>query len=247
MPDPSTSLDANFIWKRNDAALRAFIQTKVCSSEIHQIKSLSTAFLMIEKLKSVHEKQGAFAQMNLLLKGLTIEFSYDKPIRETLADLRSYYERIAAMGTPTLDEIFSVLLMNAMNKNFGPLQQSINSLSKSPNFSSETITSRLLDEDSLVRRRQELGQPADPYSLSSSLSPSSAFAATSRPRSPHTVCSNCKRNHPVEFCISPGGKMAGRSLDEARTAQAAYYQRLRSSRPPNQSAHIATSGKNTYL
>ena len=103
---------------------------------------------MFEKLKSQHEQQGAFAQINLLLKGLQIEFSYECPIHDTLSKLQTYYQRITAMGLLNQDDIFSVLLLNAMNKNFGPLQQSIYSLSSLPSFHSEMIVNRMLDEDS---------------------------------------------------------------------------------------------------
>ena len=90
-PDLSTAPEANFIWKCNDGALRSFIQTHVSGPNVHLIKTLPTAHLMFEKLKSQHEQQGAFAQINLLLKELQIEFSYERPIRDTLSELRTYY------------------------------------------------------------------------------------------------------------------------------------------------------------
>jgi len=44
----------------------------------------------------------------------------------------------------------------------------------------------------------------------------------SDPRTPAVVCSNCKRlHHTIDFCIKPGGKMAGRTLEEAKAAQRA--------------------------
>ena len=77
----------------------------------------------------------------------------------------------------------------------------------------------MLDEDNLVRYRVEKGQPANPYTLSPSLPSSTAFAAVSRPKSPHHVCANCKKEgHLADFCISPGGKMAGQTIEEAKAA-----------------------------
>jgi hypothetical protein len=106
---------------------------------------------MFVKLKNQHEQQGAFAQINLLLKGLKIEFSYDKPIRDTVAEARSIYQRIAAIRPIKLDNIFSVILLNGMNKTFGPIQQHVHSMSSNSNISTETIVARLLEEDNLVR------------------------------------------------------------------------------------------------
>jgi hypothetical protein len=76
---------------------------------------------MFSKLQSQHKQQGTFAQINLLLKGLRIDFTYEKPICDTLSELHSFYHCIAAMGQPKLDNIWAILLLNALNKHFGPL------------------------------------------------------------------------------------------------------------------------------
>jgi hypothetical protein len=55
--------------------------------------------------------------------------------------MRNYYHRITAMGK----------------------LKEVNSLSSMPGFTSETIATRLLDEDTLIRRHIELGPPANPY------------------------------------------------------------------------------------
>ncbi|KAI0273169.1 hypothetical protein BGY98DRAFT_936381 [Russula aff. rugulosa BPL654] len=208
-PDATVAPGDYFIWKRNDGALRYFIQSHVSPADVHLIELLPTAHLMFDTLRSKHEQQGTFAQINLLLKALQIQLTREKPIRDSIAEMRTYYRRIVAMGKPKEDDIFAVILLNSMDKHLGPLQQTVNSMSSSsPNFNSEMIVSYLLATDNLVRHRVELGYPANPYTLSSSLAPSSAFAAiSSRPHPLRPVCSNCKRgNHTTEFCISPGGK-----------------------------------------
>ena len=226
-PDASTYAEAAFIWKRNDAALRAFHLSHISAADVHLVRPLPTARLMFDKLKATHEQQGAFAQVNLLLKSLQIKFTYEKPIRETLAELRTYFHRISVMGPLKPDDIFAVMLLNAMNENFGPLRQTIHTLASSSNFTSEMIATRMLEEDKYILERVNAGQPANPYSLNPSSTPSSAFAAnSSRPRSPRPTCSNCKREgHLTDFCISPGGKMAGRPVDEAKAAYRASINR----------------------
>ncbi len=106
---------------------------------------------MLEILRAQHGRQGAFAQINLPLKALQIEFTYEKSIRDTVAETRAYYRRIVAMGELKEDVIFAVMLLNSMNKNFGPLQQTI--MCSSLNLNSEMIVIRLLNEDTLIRRR----------------------------------------------------------------------------------------------
>jgi hypothetical protein len=61
------------------------------------------------------------------------------------------YRRIVAMGELREDVIFAVMLLNPMNKNFGPLQRTI--MCSSLNLNSEMIVTHLLDEDTLLRRR----------------------------------------------------------------------------------------------
>jgi hypothetical protein len=150
-PDATLSPGANFIWKRNDDALRGFIQEYVYPADVHLIELLPTAHLMFETLRAQHEPQVTFAQINLLLKALQIEFTYEKSIRDSVAELRTYYRRILAMGELKEDIIFAVMLLNSMNKHFGPLQQTI--MCSSLNLNSEIIVARLLEEDTLIRRR----------------------------------------------------------------------------------------------
>ena len=66
-----------------------------------------------------------------------------------------------------------------------------------------------------------VGQPANPTAHQAlSLSNQSAFAAlNSHQHGLKPICSNCKReDHSTDYCISPGGKMAGRSVEEASIA-----------------------------
>ena len=185
-PDPSTSADANYIWHCNDGALRAFILGHISTADKHIAHPMTIAHLMYEKLKSHHEQQGTFAQINLLLKVLQIEFTYNTPIRDTVMTLHTFYQRIDTKGKLQGKDIFSVLLLNTMNKHFGPIQQSINMLSSMSLITAEMIAKRMLDEDALVLRRVEKGQPANPYTLSPSISSSSAFMAMSS--CPHSPC-----------------------------------------------------------
>jgi hypothetical protein len=150
-PDATLAPGANFIWKHNDDALQSFIQEYVYPADVHLIDHLPTAHLMFKTLRAQHERQDAFAQIDLLLKALRIKFTYEKSIRDSLAEVRTYYRRIIATGEVKEDVIFSVILLNAMDKHFRPLQQSI--MCSSLNITSEMIITRLLNEDALIRRR----------------------------------------------------------------------------------------------
>ena len=242
-PDPNVSADAHYVWSQNDDALSAFILRCVSPADIDNTNACTTAFQIYKCLRILHKNQGAYAQISLLMKALELRLSYDRPLRDTVAEARNFYRRIIAMGKIKDNDIFTAILLHAMSGDFLHLQQSVQNMTHLPSFNSEMIIKRILEEDALICRRQELGQPANPLSHVT-ISSQSAFLANPRPRGVKPFCSNCKReNHTFEFCISTGGKMAGKTADEAR---AAY--RAKNPRPPRPSTfpsvHVVSSSSN---
>ncbi len=218
-PDYSVSPDAYLVWHHNDDVLRGFILERVSLADVHHIDCLSTSHLMFEALRNQHEEQGPYTRVALILKAWEIQFTYETPLRDTLAELRNYHRRIIATGELTEDDIFAAILLRSMNKDFGHLRRSVEEMTIMLGFSSEIIARRILQEDELIRRRVAAGYPANPNTAP--LPSRSAFAAVSnrRPRGVRPICANCKRdNHSTDYCIALGGKMAGRSIEEARAA-----------------------------
>ena len=91
----------------------------------------------------------------------------------------------------------------------------------------------------MIRNREEQGLQV----------PSTALATQTHPRS-KIICAHCKNTgHLADFCIQPGRKMEGHSLDDACTAQHAasrsshngHSQQGNNNSSPASSAHIATS------
>jgi hypothetical protein len=144
------------------------------------------------------------------------------------------------MGPINDDELHTIFLVNALNNSFESVQSNVMSLiSDSKNFTSKTVVRRLLQEDQLICRRAEQNTPA----------PSSTILATQGQGKPCSLCTNCMQpGHLANFCIKPGGKMAGRSINEACNAQRAASGRhpctdqpLWTSANPPSSAKVATS------
>ena len=238
-PDPSNSADANYVWLQNDDALSAFILRQVSPADINNTNNCTTAFQIFECLRVLHENQGAYAQISLLMKALELRLSYDTSLHDTVAEARNFYQRIIAMGKIKDDDIFTAILLHMMSRDFIHLQQSVQNMTHLPSFNFEMIIRCILDEDALIRCHKELSQPANPLSPTT-ISSQSAFLAHAHPRGPKPFCTNCKReNHTADFCISPGGKMAGKTTEEAHAAYRA--KNPRPPRPPPTSAHIASS------
>lgn len=200
-PNYTTSPNAHYVWMRNDDALAAFMQDRVSSIDIENVLGYSCANDLFARLRTLHGHQGAHAQINLLVKAFDITLSYDKPLCDTLAEMRAYHRRIIAIGKIKDDDIFCAILLHSIPTNFTHLQSSVQTLMQLPHFNSDVIVKLILDEDYLIRRRQELGQPANPNS-SVSLPPQSAFAAQTRPRSTTRHCSNCKTKNTRTYDVT---------------------------------------------
>jgi hypothetical protein len=105
----------------------------------------------------------------------------------------------------------------------------------SPSFGANTILRRLQQEDAVNRAR----------AAQSGTNPT-ALAAVCRDKPPR-LCSNCKKEgHLATYCIKTGGGMAGKTLEEACTAQRDARRNGRNGNSTSQqtstaSANVATS------
>jgi hypothetical protein len=99
-----------------------------------------------------------------------------------------------------------MVLINALSANHPHLQSQLNNAANG--FCAQTIVYCILQEDQLLKNHSD--QDSTPFTIL-------AAQGCGKPRS---LCSHCnKPGHLADFCIQPGGKMAGCSIDEARTTQ----------------------------
>ena len=212
------------MWKQNDDTLCAFILQHVSTTDVDHAQGCSTTHTLFMCLQMLHENQGAYAQITLFMKALELCLNYDTPLHNTLAEVHNYHYRIIAMGKIKDNDILTALLLHTMSSpEFIHLQQSMQNLTHLPNFNSEMIAKWIHNKDALICWQKELNQPANPNNIS--LPTQTTFAAQNYMCTcPRLFCSNCKhKSHPMEFCMAPGGKMAGRSVKDARAAYRATF------------------------
>jgi hypothetical protein len=239
-PDPAVDPSAHAIWIGSDGSLRAFILERISPDDYDYASTFDTSHTVFEGLRTRHEKLGLHAQINLLRKAFNIFYEPEGgvPMTTTSKILRDHHDRIRKMGPIDEDKIFLILIINSLGPHHPQLQSLIHGMTDDPNFTGNAALKRVDTEAALVQRRAELGTD----------SPSVALAAsTTNAKSPPVICSNCKKpHHTIDFCIKPGGKMAGRSIDDARAAQrAAAGKAPRSSRPGGQTANVAQAADAT--
>jgi hypothetical protein len=71
--------------------------------------------------------------------------------------MQSYYHLFN--GKIKDDDISTAILLRSMSDHFNHLQDAVQYMTHRPNFNSEMITKRVLDEDALIWRRRQFGQP----------------------------------------------------------------------------------------
>jgi hypothetical protein len=157
------------------------------------------------------------------------QFSPGTPFMETAGKINQLHQSFVKMGTPDFDKMHCAWLVNVASQHFCGLQSSLQALTRNPTCTPHTILTRLQDEDNLHCRRSMQGFHDNHQSV----------ALLTRSDNPlhNALCTNCKRlGHTFNFCIHLGGKMAGCSIDKARTAQAHTFPHQN----PRASAHLAT-------
>jgi transposase InsO family protein len=233
-PNVNVHPTAHWIWDNNNRSLRAFILRHISPDDYELVEPIESngTHAMFQKLRKRHEQLGLYSQVLLIKKAMEMRFDATKNLDDTIIAICSLHTRIMNMGNMDSDSLLIVFLVSALGDDFPHLQSNIQSMSTAPGFSSLSVTHHIQDENKLLRNQEAQGLPVTPVT---------ALAAVGQDRSGRPPCSNCKRtNHHTNYCVMRGGKMAGRTIDEARATQHAASSR--SGQPPKSaSAHAAAS------
>jgi gag-polypeptide of LTR copia-type len=252
-PDATTHPKAHWIWRNNDDSVRAFIIRNISAIDEQYLGiSADTApsHTLYETLRKRHEQLGAYAQAIFIKQALQILLNHNTSISQKIMEIQRLHQQIVNIGPINSDQLLTVFLINAMGDQFQHLQSRVQAMTKDPNFSSNDIISILLEEEALIKRRTEQG--LGPTSESSALVTTSTPTNNSPNRSSRNrpTCGNCKRvGHATEYCVRRGGKMAGKTIEDAREAQRAaqgkvtngYAQTGNTQTTVTTSAHIAVT------
>ena len=214
---PELSVDAtkHYLWKSNDKSLRAFMLNTISRNECKAVCHLTTAKEVWDALRMRHEKRGPFAQLILVKQGIDVRFSMAIPFSDTINKIDDLITRIENMGDFDWQKFKTVLLINALGGELEYLQSHIYGMADDPGFSSASVVHRIHREQDLIKHRAVQGE-----------GPSALI--TQNRRHERTICSHChKPGHHADFCIAPGGKFVGHTLDEARAAQRAAWAKER--------------------
>jgi hypothetical protein len=215
-PDSALHPKANLIWKGNDRALHAFILEHVSNIDYGIASKFLVAHDTYEALRRNHKNLGYHAQVHIMKEALDVRVLLTPPINlsRSLDEIDRLHDRFIKMGQMDDDKLKIILIINSLDP-LPQLQSTINELlQSSPTITSTDVKQCIIREEQLLIRREKMGIP-----LGSNPVENSPLAAVTHKSNP-PICANCKRpNHRTEYCIAPGGQMAGKTIDEARAAQ----------------------------
>jgi hypothetical protein len=93
----------------------------------------------------------------LIKQGTHVAFRPGVPISETLEEIDMIYSKIKAIGPIEPDQLKSVFILKALGKHYDQLQSQIMSLTNVPNFTSDILVNRMLQEEMFIRGREDAG------------------------------------------------------------------------------------------
>ncbi|KIJ99112.1 hypothetical protein K443DRAFT_181897, partial [Laccaria amethystina LaAM-08-1] len=218
-PDPYLEPRANRHWKINNAAVQAFLFMKCASSEHPFIENCSSAEEIWSTLEKRHVHQGPMSQVTLIQEALAVRYSSSTPFADTTLVLRDLNRRIWDMGSPTSEGFLCILMLLALSADDSlsavrdAIVSGLSGSTKDHAYTSSHIIARL-----------DYEQQARSMAIARTVPvPSEAHvvrAGSCNHDSKQSICSNCKKpRHTAEFCIQPGGGMAGKTIAEAQQAR----------------------------
>ena len=225
-PDETQDPEDACAWDTCDIALKGFILLHISNHDYELAEPQPTAQLAYSVLRDKYQNEGAYAKIKIVRDMLDTLSLPGVPKCRTFDHIAKLQSKFLKMGKLTDDQYLSIYVLNSMRVHFPRIQTSINDMLANPLTTSADIRKRLYQED-LIDSTETTTEAA-------------LTANSTKPSCP--LCSNCKNlGHRVEYCIKPGGGMAGKTLAEARAAQDLARGKTRTGRTNANTANTAST------
>ena len=206
-------------WNSNDRSACAFLSSAISDAEWKALSDPphSNVKAYWEKLKNHHSSDRPVAQVYLLKQVMSIVItspseSITKRIDKATDLVHCAYTMNSADGLAE-ETFFSIIALNALGKEHEAiqfqLQDRLQQATLQSPFSFTQIWALLEDKQRLIDVNKCQNNPA--------ATPSS-IVLSAQDTNNIILCSNCgKRGHKDRYCISQGGGMAGKTIEESKT------------------------------
>jgi len=212
-PSRNTEPQAYENWVENDCFAFTTIAMNISDDNEAELDMNTGSKAAWDTLQERHLNEGPIWQVDLLRTTLNIKFRMGTPLPQTCREICDAVNQAFAMGDFTADLFCCITIINSL-EDFPHIHSSILrnlcTSSKEKQYTSKDIH-HYLESEQTLHAAMEKPQLASDITLS---------ARMSNTRLSHVpTCSNCKcLGHTNLYCISPGGGMAGKTLQELKDA-----------------------------
>ncbi|KAJ7577826.1 hypothetical protein C8J56DRAFT_969830, partial [Mycena floridula] len=239
-PDPADAPMSCLNWHLNDQAVLSFMRGKLAPEEFKTADKEDTAIGLYRALRTRHQNRGAVAQVRILDEALSIKFGSPSTFGDTTLRLTNLNRDLWENGPIDPDTFLSVLLLRATLANHPALFRDLNdhlvSATTANPYTSDHVAERIA---------------AEAITPTHAKSPDTVNVAAVVPAAPKVAprgrgCNNCISKglpggfHTEDYCIKPGGKMEGKTLEESKEKRLADKKAKEAK--STSTAHVAEEG-----
>ncbi len=198
-------------WNGNDRMILSFMQTHMFSAEIQHVAACATSAEVFCMLHNRHEKCSGLTQLQLIQKLMQITFDDTPEHFETnMTTFRDLVYRIDSIGHVDINRLGLLFLLLNLKSSHPTVHDALAPALMDGSISVELMETRMqfYFEMRSAQQGQQQHLPDTSITLPAQLPPRTI------------MCPNCKRpGHTIDFCIAPGGKMEGLSMQDAVNRQ----------------------------
>ncbi|TFY77649.1 hypothetical protein EWM64_g6363 [Hericium alpestre] len=235
----NAAIKAIYIWVQHDQLITRLLLSQISASERGRIEQQCRRYASSHELWDgiwcLYLNAGIVTQVNYLRCTFSHEFPPNCMFGPIMAKIRADVDCIYSIGTPTADDLYAILVLQALAAHHVDKQSNFQSNGTLDAF---TITHHLDSYDLQACEQAHIASHSSSLGHSAS---DTAAAATSAGNSGHarTLCKHCsKTNHPSEKCWQKFGKPKWQQLKECdRKARASGSTSAPSTTPAPTQAH----------
>jgi len=220
-------------WNGNDRMILGFMQSQMYAAEIQYIASCTTSAEAFRTLRTHHEKRSGLTQLQLIQNLMQITFDDDPThFDNNITTFRDLVYRIESIGHVDVHRLGLLFLLLNLKSSHPTVHDALAVALMDGSISVELMENRMQYYFEMHGAQQ--GQQH--MSGSSITLPAQLPLRT-------VMCPNCKRpGHSIEFCIAPGGKMEGLSMQDAIDRQCVVRDNMRQHVKPREETNAPSNG-----
>ena len=203
-------------WISNNRSVRGYIKSAIAKTEHELIDNLDRAHQCWSALSDYHLDEGPIKQANLIQGALAMRIDRDDKmivkLRQIRDDLNRAFEMKGGIDKNTFICIVALQALGVgLDHSRAIIQRDMSSSSPSSPYTPDHFIKFMEQEYQMLMGEKQRGTNSDAIALAAQGSAKGKQMPT---------CSNCKRpGHSAQWCIRPGGGMAGKTIEESKDAR----------------------------